>query len=332
MPAIGQGATTSTHGIALSIIGLCNVTTVDYWTARTDFLADLRFTRGAAVGTCAGYASDLKLWGEWLDELNRDWRDCSHVQVEQWVGWQTRERKIKAHIIARRVSCLSSFYKWAQKRSLVQSDPVYLADKPKRPQRLPIWLERDEQARLQAVAAEIENLPDNLHGNARQRILDARRRHGVLFALIQHSGLRISEALGLKVKDVRMTNHVAKSVRVVGKGNKERIVPLPVVFGAAFGLWVADRPKEAHVFAKAPGEGPPSPKAVRLYLRRLVERAEIDKRVTPHKLRHTYATRLLESGAQLVDIQALLGHVSISTTQIYTHVTEERMADVVSKL
>jgi integrase/recombinase XerD len=64
----------------------------------------------------------------------------------------------------------------------------------------------------------------------------------------------------------------------------------------------------------------------------LVERAEIDKRVTPHKLRHTYATRLLESGAQLVDIQALLGHVSISTTQIYTHVTEERMADVVSKL
>ncbi len=313
-------------------MGLGNVDTSDYWTARKDFLEDLRFTRGAAAGTCAGYASDLKLWGEWLDELKRDWRDCSHVQVEQWIGWQTRERKVNPHIIARRVSCLSSFYKWAKKRAMVASDPIYLADKPKRPQRLPIWLDRDEQARLQAVAADIENLPDNLHGNARQRILDARRRHGVLFALIQQSGLRISEALGLKVKDVRMINRLAKSVRVIGKGNKERVVPLPEAFGAVFGEWIADLPKDGHVFAKAVGEGPPSPVAVRLYLRRLVERAEIDKRVTPHKLRHTYATRLLESGAQLVDIQALLGHVSISTTQIYTHVTEERMADVVSKL
>jgi integrase/recombinase XerD len=86
------------------------------------------------------------------------------------------------------------------------------------------------------------------------------------------------------------------------------------------------------VFAKEPGGKPISPHAVRGYLRRLLDRAGIDKPVTPHKLRHTYATRLLESGAELVDIQVLLGHVNLATTQIYTHVSENRMAGVVSRL
>lgn len=307
-------------------------TASDFWSTRKDFLDDLRFTRGASTGTCAGYASDLKLWGEWLVGVERDWRQCTHVQVEQWIAWQTRERMVKSHIIARRVSCLSTYYKWAKKRGMVAHDPVYLADKPRRPKRLPIWLDAEEQTRLHAAAADIVELPDNLHGNARVRILEARRRHAMVFALIQNSGLRISEALALKVRDVTMNNDLAKSVRVIGKGDKERVVPLPEAFGRMLGIWIAGLSKESFVFAKGPGEPAPTARAVRIYLHRLVDRANIDKRVTPHQLRHTYATRLLESGAQLVDIQALLGHASLSTTQIYTHVTLERMAGVVEKL
>jgi integrase/recombinase XerD len=307
-------------------------TSSDFWSTRKDFLDDLRFTRGAAGGTCVGYASDLKLWGEWLEEVERDWHDCSHVQVEQWIAWQTRERKVKPHIIARRVSCLSTFYKWAKKRRLVANDPVYLADKPRRPKRLPIWLDAEEQTRLHVAAADIDDLPDNLYGNARARILDARRRHAMLFTLILHSGLRISEALALQVRDVRVTQGIARTVQVIGKGDKERLVPLPEGFGQMFGVWLEGLPKDAFVFAKGVGQPPPTVRAAAIYLNRLVERAAIDKRVTPHKLRHTYATRLLESGAQLVDIQALLGHASLSTTQIYTHVTLERMAGVVEKL
>lgn len=309
--------------------------TGDFWTARQDFLADLRYTRGAAPGTCAGYRSDLGLWGRWLEEAERDWRDCTHVQVEQWIAWQLRERGVKAHIVARRASCLSSFYKWARKNGRVGADPVYLADKPKRPQRLPVWLERDEQARLQAAAAAAADpaaLPDNLHGAARARILAARRRYAVLFALLQSAGLRIGEALALKVRDVRLAAGIAKSVRVIGKGDKERAVPLPPAFGQTFGAWVAALPKDDFVFAKAPGAPPPGARAVRLYLKPLVEKAGLAKAVTPHKLRHTYATRLLESGAQLVDIQALLGHTNLATTQIYTHVGEERLARVVARL
>jgi integrase/recombinase XerD len=86
------------------------------------------------------------------------------------------------------------------------------------------------------------------------------------------------------------------------------------------------------VFAQKPGGKPPTVQSVRAYLRNLNKRANIQKKVTPHKLRHTYATNLLNAGAELVDIQALLGHVNLATTQIYTHVDEERMASVVAKL
>jgi integrase/recombinase XerD len=149
---------------------------------------------------------------------------------------------------------------------------------------------------------------------------------------ILNSGLRISEALSVRVRDVRVVDGCAQSVRVIGKGNRERLVPLPKEFGQVFGFWLNDKGKEDFVFAKQPGGKPPVAHVVRAYLRRLLDRAGIDKKVTPHKLRHTYATRLLESGAELVDIQVILGHVNLATTQIYTHVSEDRMAGVVARL
>ena len=304
----------------------------DIWQARKDFMAHLRYTKGYSKGTCYGYHSDLGIWGRWLEEAHHDWQRCSHVEVEQFVTWQMRDRKVKPHIVARRSSCLASFYKWAMKHGLVDTDPVYLADKPKRPQRIPVWLEKDEQRRLQEAARNIDDLPENIFGKTREHILDVRRRYDFLFGLIQNSGLRISEALAVKVRDVRLDNMLAKSVRVIGKGDKERLVPLPEAFGQVFAVWINGRGGEEYVFAKEPGGKPPGAPAVRAYLRRLVEKAGIDKPISPHKLRHTYATRLLEAGAELVDIQALLVHVNLSTTQIYTHVSDDRMANVVSKL
>lgn len=304
----------------------------DFLQSRKDFLAHLRYTKGYSQGTCYAYNSDLGIWGRWLKEAGHDWRQCSHVEVEQFVTWHMRERKVKAHIVARRSSCLASFYKWAMKNNLVESDPVYLADKPKRPLRIPVWLEKDEQQRLTEAAKNIDDLPENIFGKKREHVLEVRRRYDFLFGLIQNSGLRISETLGVKVRDVRQVGEVARSVRVIGKGDKERLVPLPEAFGQVFGAWIQGRAGDEFVFAKEPGGKPPGAPAVRAYLRRLVEKAGIDKQVTPHKLRHTYATRLLEAGAELVDIQALLGHVNLATTQIYTHVSEDRMAGVVAKL
>jgi len=238
----------------------------------------------------------LGIWGRWLEAVRKG---LEHV--EQFAAWQIRERGVKPYIVSRRLSCLSSFYKWALKNNLAESDPIYLADKPKRPQRIPVWLEKEEQAALQKAARSVEDLPENIFGRTREHIKGVRRRYDFLFGFILNSGLRISEALRVKVHDVRLTDGVARSVRVIGKGNKERLVPLPESFGQVFGYWLSDKPKEDFVFAKEEGGKAPGAHAVRAYLRRLIGRAGIDKKVTPHKLRHTYATRLLEAGAELVD-------------------------------
>jgi hypothetical protein len=107
-------------------------------------------------------------------------------------------------------------------------DPFYRVDMPKCPRQFPVWLEREEQTRLNTITATPEALPPNLCGNARDRIAFARQRYAVLFALLQNAGLRISEALALKVSDVRVVGGQARAVRVIGKGDKGRVVPLPV--------------------------------------------------------------------------------------------------------
>ena len=108
---------------------------------------------------------------------------------------------------------------------------------------------------------------------------------------------------------------------MIGKGDKERLVPLPEAFGAVFGFWLKDRPKGEFVFARAAGQKPVSSQAARAYLRGMLKQAGIEKKISPHKLRHTYATNLLNAGAELVDIKALLGHENISIVSpimIYT--------------
>jgi len=101
--------------------------------ARKEFLTHLRYAKGHRETTCYAYHSDLGLWRDWLQAAGKDWQRARAADVEQFAAWQLRERKVSAHIVTRRLSTLSSFYKWALKHEIVESDPVYLADKPKRP-------------------------------------------------------------------------------------------------------------------------------------------------------------------------------------------------------
>lgn len=300
--------------------------------ARREFLSHLLYAKGHSKTTCYVYNSDLGIWRDWLLEAGKDWQRAKPTDVEQFAAWQLRERKVSAHIVNRRLSALSSFYKWAMRHEIVESDPVYLADKPKRPLRIPVWLEKEEQQRLEATIKSRENIPINIFGDNKAKMTETRRRYEMLFGLLLNSGLRISEALGLKISDVRLVDGTAKSVRVIGKGDKERLVPLPEKFGQVFGFWLKDRARGDYVFARALGQKPVSAQAARAYLRGMLKKAGIDKKISPHKLRHTYATNLLNAGAELVDIKALLGHESVATTQIYTNVGQERMEQVVARL
>jgi integrase/recombinase XerD len=273
----------------------------------------------------------LGIWKRWLDEANLDWRNCSPTDVEQFVA-QLSRKGIGAHAVARKISCLATFYKWAKRNNKVSDDPIYQIEKPKRPRRMPVWLEIEEQAALQKATRNYDDIPDNVFGRSRAFSMAVRQRYELLFELIQKSGLRISEALGLKVQHIRVVDGIAKHVRVIGKGNKERQVPLPEAFGRVLALSLTGKTQDDYVFAKKSGGKPPGAHATRAYLQKLIAKAGIAKKVTPHKLRHTYATRLLEKDVQLVDIQALLGHESIATTQIYTHAGQERLSKLVADI
>lgn len=300
-------------------------------TIRTDFLGFLKFTKGYSNMTCYGYASDLNRWYHWLTQTQIAWHQAKSTDVENFVAYLSREG-VGPHTVARKISCLATFYKWARRNNKVVDDPIYQIEKPKRPRRIPIWLETEEQAALQKATRNYDDIPDNVFGRRRESSLKIRQRYELLFELIQKSGLRISEALNLKVHHIRIVDGVARQVRVIGKGNKERQVPLPENFGRILALVLTGKIQEDYVFAKKPGGKPPGAHAARAYLKKLIDKAGIQKKITPHKLRHTYATRLLEKDAQLVDIQALLGHESIATTQIYTHATQERLSKLVADI
>jgi site-specific recombinase XerD len=298
---------------------------------RKDFLSFLKYTKGHADTTCYNYNSDLGIWHRWLNEAKLDWQNCGPTDVEQFVAHLSREG-IGAHTIARKISCLATFYRWGKRNNKVTEDPIYQIEKPKRPRRMPVWLETEEQAALMKATRNYDDIPDNVFGRSRAFSIGVRQRYELLFELFQKSGLRISEALELKVQHIRVVDGVAKHVRVIGKGNKERQVPLPEACGRVLALSLAGKTPEDYVFAKKPGGKPPGAHATRAYLKKLIEKAGIEKKVTPHKLRHTYATRLLEKDVQLVDIQALLGHESIATTQIYTHAGQERLSKLVADI
>ncbi|MGZ8942803.1 MAG: tyrosine-type recombinase/integrase [Methylobacter sp.] len=299
--------------------------------ARKDFLGFLKYTKGHSDTTCYNYSSDLGIWFRWLEEAKLDWQNCGPTDVERFVSHLSREG-VGAHAVARKISCLATFYKWGKRNDKVLEDPIYQIEKPKRPRRIPVWLETEEQNALMKATRNYDDIPDNIFGRSRESALKVRQRYELLFELIQKSGLRISEALGLKIHHVRVVDGVAKSVRVIGKGNKERQVPLPEAFGRVLALSIAGKTQDEYLFAKKPGGKPAGAHATRAYLKKLIDKAGIQKKVTPHKLRHTYATRLLEKDVQLVDIQALLGHESIATTQIYTHAGQERLSKLVADI
>ncbi len=132
---------------------------------------------------------------------------------------------------------------------------------------------------------------------------ETRRRYELLFGLLLNSGLRISEALGLKGGDVRRVEGTAKPVRVIGQGDQERRAPLPEKFGQVFGFWLKDPPRGEYLFARVAGQKPVSAQAARATLRGMLRKAGIEKKISPHKLRHTYATNLLNAGAERVDME-----------------------------
>ncbi len=277
------------------------------------FCDQLWLRDGLAQASLAAYRRDLVAWSAWLGTQGRDLLAADRSDVERWLGEQFKA-KAKATSIGRRLSALKRFYRLQAEAGTVRDDPTLRVQAPKLGRRLPKAV---SEAQVEALlAAPDPEAPLGLRDRAMLETLYA-------------TGLRVSELIGLTHAQVSLANGV---VRVIGKGSKERLVPL----GEEAVAWIDRYAKEArpglagasrdtHLFLTARGK-PMTRQAFWVLVKRHARVAAIDPAtLSPHVLRHAFATHLLNHGADLRVVQLLLGHADITTTTIYTHVARERL-------
>lgn len=281
------------------------------------FCEYLEFERGLSPRTLSAYRRDIERLAEYLAARGTDDIGRAGVAELRDYTYHLKDRGLQPTSIRRNLAAIRTYFAFLLAEGLVVADPTDRVDLPRTWRRLPNVLHRDEVARL----LDAPDLNDPLYW-----------RDKALLEFAYASGVRVSELIGLKVRDVDLQEGFAV---VFGKGAKERLVPVGRAALQALVLYIREiRPRlvrsqesEGALFLNARGQ-PLSRMGVWKILRKQVERAGITKRVSPHTLRHSFATHLLEGGADLAAVQEMLGHADISTTQVYTHVEREYLREV----
>ncbi len=297
--------------------------------AIADYLTYLQAERGLSPATIKAYASDLADFAAGRGTAD-GWSGGPEV-AQRYLAARTRRGRaadpgLAPTSLRRRAAAIRSFYRFAFGEGLITRDIAANLDLPRMPRLLPETLTVGEVGRLLEAAG--SDAAD-----------DPRLRDRALLELLYAAGLRISEALRLDLEDISFDGAF---VRVIGKGDKERLVPVGEVAVGVLRRWVAGQRaalvaanhvvpvRGGPLFVGARGRRLPRQQAWSA-VKRAAAAAGLSDRVSPHTLRHSFATHLLEGGADLRIVQELLGHASISTTQLYTHVTGERIREVYAR-
>ena len=284
-----------------------------------DFLAYLELERGLSRNTLEAYRSDLEQFGAYLDGADVSALEATHTQLTEFIS-QLSAGDAKAPLapatVQRKVACLRSFYRHLRRDGILERDPTAELRAPRGGHKLPHVLAR----------AEVKRLLEQPRGTAPRALRDC-----ALLELMYACGLRASEAITIEVGDVDLDEGI---LRARGKGAKERLVPVGRQAIAAARVYIQrGRPalvgdgEERRLFVNSRGTG-----LTRQGLYKIVQRhaaaAGLADKMSPHTLRHTFATHLLAGGCDLRSVQEMLGHADIATTQIYTHLSAERLKDV----
>ncbi len=285
-----------------------------------DFLAYLEFERGLSRNTLDAYRTDLLQYGRFLEERGQSALEATPGDVSDFLevlakGSEERPPASPA-TIHRKSACLRSFYRHLRRDGLLDTDPTASLSTPRRSRKLPQVLTRGE----------IEKLLGQPRGTEPAALRDR-----ALLEVMYACGLRASEAIGLELMDVDVDEGV---LRARGKGSKERVVPIGQAALRALRIYLErGRPKlvkgapEVHLFVNFRG-GHLTRQGLYKIVRRHAQTAGLADRMSPHTLRHTFATHLLAGGCDLRSVQEMLGHADVSTTQLYTHLSSERLKDV----
>ncbi|MDX6632181.1 MAG: integrase/recombinase XerD [Solirubrobacterales bacterium] len=289
-----------------------------------DFLACMELERGLARNTLAAYRTDLLQFGHFIGERKLDAVDAGPADISDFLadlaaGDGNGRAPCSSSTVHRKAACLRAFYRHLRREDVVGEDPTADLSAPRRGRKLPHVLNYSE----------VKRLLEQPRGSAPTAVRDR-----ALLEVMYASGLRASEATGLEVADVDLSRGM---LRTRGKGSKERIVPLGRQAALALTSYLrAGRPHlvngrpEAKLFVNFRG-GPLTRQGLYKIVQRHAKAAGLSGRMSPHTLRHTFATHLLAGGCDLRSVQEMLGHADIATTQMYTHLSGEQLKDVYFK-
>jgi integrase/recombinase XerD len=288
-----------------------------------EFLAYLTAERGSSDNTVAAYRNDLTQLHEFMVSSGRagaeaSWADVTRDDLIEYILW-LKEREYSSATVARKVAAMKSFFGFLLRTGAIEDNPAEELDSPKVKKQLPQTLTPDEVDRLLALPAQLGNTPKALRDTALLEVLYA-------------TGMRVSEVAGLTLEDLDLE---AGTLRCLGKGSKERVMPLYAEATAAVRAYLEQgRPRllgknkqERTLFLNPRGEQL-TRQGLWLIIKGYARQLGLEDRVTPHTLRHSFATHMLNGGAGLREVQRLLGHANISTTQVYTHISQDRLRQV----
>lgn len=272
--------------------------------------------RGVSRNTLASYERDLRLLCHWLNIRSVDLAEANRGELLEYLAIRVREGA-KAATTARLLSSLRRFYRWLIRENLRSDDPTAQVEAPKQGRYLPSTLAESE-------IDELLQAPDTTNP------LGLRDR--AMLELLYATGLRVSELVGIRLHEISLQNGV---IRITGKGNKERLIPmgeeahdwLKTYLTTARPLIMQNQAVDEHVFVTTRATGMTRQMFWNI-IQRYASTAGINRHISPHTLRHAFATHLLNHGADLRAVQMLLGHSDLSTTQIYTHVAQARLQDL----
>jgi integrase/recombinase XerC len=284
----------------------------------SEFLAYLRHERNASAHTIAGYERDLRQLADYLRESGVRWNKAGNVVLRGFLA-ALHERNLKKSTIGRKLAAMRSFYGYCVRRKWIAENPARLLSTPKLEKHVPSFLSEEEAVGL--LSLPLGDKPTGLRDRA-------------ILELFYATGIRVSELVGIDTGDLHFGERM---VRVRGKGKKERLVPFGRKASEALQDYLRVRPRlqpdgtaEAAVFLNYRGERLTS-RSVQRMVQAAIRKTAVSRKISPHSLRHSFASHLLGRGADLRVIQELLGHSSLATTQKYTHVDLRQLLAVYRK-
>ncbi|MDA0754807.1 MAG: site-specific tyrosine recombinase XerD [Proteobacteria bacterium] len=277
------------------------------------FLDSLYIEKGLSNNTVSSYKNDIKSFLLWLDKKSFNPLNINASDANNYVSKLFGDG-LKSSSVNRKISAIKSFYIFLQKKKIIMKSPIADIVMPKQEKYLPVSMSEEEVERLL-------NSPD--------LNIQIERRDKAMIEVLYATGIRISELTNLKLTDLDVNRSVLK---VFGKGSKERLVPFGEKAAESINLYLKDRKdlKSKEIFLSNRGTKI-SRGAFWQRIKIYIKRANLKISISPHTLRHAFATHLLNRGADLRSVQILLGHSDLSTTQIYTHIAKQRLGEILKK-